>query len=1041
MSSSKFIPGIYERVQSNQLEDFLNANPELRSIFTKIDPEEEPSKYSAFVSRFIEVALRQKTTTADRLALCNELLGKIFSLGEMQHASGDFLSLVEPKLLTEITPAYLAKPGLPRPITSLAQSSLFTGAQTDPPLANELALEMASADRVDILVSFIKWSGLRLLADSLRELSDRGVPIRLITTSYMGASDSRAVEWIARLASAQVRVSYDTKRTRLHAKAYHFQRESGFSTAYIGSSNMSDAAMTEGLEWNLKVTAQDQPHIIEKFRVEFETYWNSREFIPFDPDRPEILREAIAYAKQKADAGLPMVFFEIKPHAFQERILEALEAERATGYQRNLVVAATGTGKTVIAAFDYKRQSDRLCLRPRLLFTAHREEILKQALYTYRSVLRDPNFGDLLVGNHEPDRHDHLFCSIGMLESRELLKRLGKDFYRIIVIDEAHHSTAPTYRTLTQEFEPDILLGLTATPERMDGSSVVSEFHNRFAAEIRLPEALDEKLLVPFHYFVVEDPVSLDADKFWTQGRFNQAELTDVYTGAHALAEQRLRAIVAALERYQTDIHRVRCIGFCASVAHAQFMAEQFNAQGLPAACFVGETINQDRVETLKKFRQGELSFLFTVDVLSEGADIPEVDTVLFLRPTDSLTVFLQQLGRGLRLHPGKECLTVLDFVGHLHKRYRVDRKFKALLRRDRFNIVRELESGFPHLPAGCSIRFEKVAREHVLRNIKANLDNLRAQLIEHLETFQSDTQAAPTFKNFANHHGYEAMEILGKNKTWSELKSAASLQETPSDPDMAKLRAGLIKLAGMSGRSGITRLRNVLSLLHASKIEEAIKKADSSAMAIHFQLWGKTGANLGFSSIKESFSKLAANPTILSDCIEILDLVDDRTRVLSMNDTTPFEVHANYTNADIQSLMGTTSMTSPGQQGVGVLHFPNHRAYALLITFQKSENEFSPSTMYADYPISSDQIHWESQSNTSQLSTTGQNLINHANRDYRILIFAREKKQQNNFTLPFTYLGQANYVNHESERPIKMVWRLDHAMPAEMFENCRKGG
>jgi superfamily II DNA or RNA helicase/HKD family nuclease len=1041
MNSGDFLPGIYEQVQSKRLEDFLRSHPELRSVFSKIDPEEEPSKYSAFVSRFVEAALRQKTTTAERLALCNDLLEKIFSLEEMQHAGGDFLPTAEPKLLAEITPTYLAKPGLPRPFTPLAESSLFTGAQTDPPLANELALEMASADRVDILVSFIKWSGLRLLADSLCELSDRGVPIRLITTSYMGASDARAVEWIARLATAQVRVSYDTKRTRLHAKAYHFHRESGFSTAYIGSANMSDAAMTQGLEWNLKVTAQDQPHIIEKFRVEFETYWNSREFIPFDPSQPEVLREAISYAKQKSDAGLPMVFFEIKPHAFQERILEALESERAAGYRRNLVVAATGTGKTVVAAFDYKRQSDRLGQRPRLLFTAHREEILKQALFTYRTVLRDPNFGDLLVGNHEPERHDHLFCSIGMLANRGLLQRLGKDFYRIIVIDEAHHSTAPTYRALTQEFEPDILLGLTATPERMDGSSVVAEFHNRFAAEIRLPEALDEKLLVPFHYFVVEDPVSLDADRFWTQGRFNQTELTNVYTGAHALAEQRLRAIVSALERYQNDIRSVRCIGFCASVDHAQFMVEQFNAQGLPSACFISETIDQDRAETLKKFRQGELNFLFTVDVLSEGADIPEVDTVLFLRPTDSLTVFLQQLGRGLRLHPGKECLTVLDFVGHLHKRYRVDRKFKALLRKDRFNIVRELESGFPHLPAGCSIRFEKVAREHVLRNIKAHLDNLRAQLIEHLETFQSDTQTAPTFKNFANHHGYEALEILGKNKTWSELKSAARLQETPTDPDLEKLRAGLIKLAGMSGRSGIARLRHVLLLLQASKIEEAIEKADASAMAIHFQLWGKTGAHLGFSTIKESFSKLAANQTILSDCIEILDLVNDRTRVLSLNDATPFEVHANYTNSDIQSLMGATSMTSPGQQGVGVLHFPNHRAYALLVTFQKSENEFSPSTMYSDYPISSDRIHWESQSNTSEASPTGQNLINQANRGYRILVFSREKKRQNDFTLPFTYLGLANYVSHESERPIKMVWQLDHPMPAEMFENCRKGG
>ena len=244
-----------------------------------------------------------------------------------------------------------------------------------------------------------------------------------------------------------------------------------------------------------------------------------------------------------------------------------------------------------------------------------------------------------------------------------------------------------------------------------------------------------------------------------------------------------------------------------------------------------------------------------------------------------------------------------------------------------------------------------------------------------------------------------------------------------------------------MSGRKGIARLKNVLANLQAGNISQALAVAGDSALAIHYQLWAKKGSEIGVTTIEESFQKLASNPACISDCIEILDLAVDRTRILSLHDNTPFEVHANYTNSNIQSLMGATSMTSPGQQGVGVLHFKDHKAYALLVTFQKLENEFSPSTMYADYPINSDRIHWESQSNTTQVSNTGQNLIYHAERGYRILIFAREKKKQNGLTLPFTYLGQANHISHESDRPIKMVWQLDHSMPAEMFENCRKGG
>jgi hypothetical protein len=254
-------------------------------------------------------------------------------------------------------------------------------------------------------------------------------------------------------------------------------------------------------------------------------------------------------------------------------------------------------------------------------------------------------------------------------------------------------------------------------------------------------------------------------------------------------------------------------------------------------------------------------------------------------------------------------------------------------------------------------------------------------------------------------------------------------------------LSAALTKVANMSGRQGIARLKSVLVKLQAGQISEALAIAGDSALAIHYQLWAKTGSAIGVSTIDDSFQKLAANPACLSDSIEILDFVGDHTRILSIQDNTPFEIHANYTNSDIQSLMGATSMTSPGKKGVGVLHFKEQGAYALLITFQKSENEFSPSTMYADYPISPVRIHWESQSNTSQACNTGQNLIHHAECGYRILLFVRETKKRDGFTLPFTYLGQANHISHEGDRPIKMVWQLDHPMPAEMFENCRKGG
>ena len=677
-------PGIYEALIDEYLRDALALRPELRTVFGKIDLEEQPAKYASFVSKVLEQALREESDPEKRVALCNQILGHVSNEPGRGHLEKHRLVSGKKPILLEITPPNYGTSGIPRPHTPLAESSLFTGSPQEPQLAHELHEEMRSADAVEILVSFIKWSGLRLLMPAFEDLRDRHVPVRLITTSYMGASDAPAVEWLARMPNVDVRISYDTERTRLHAKAYHFRRNTGFSTAYIGSANMSHAAITSGLEWNLKVTAQDMGHILEKFSVEFETYWNSREFVPFDPENPTLFRAAIDRARNPRQNG-PAVFFDLRPHPFQERILEALERERSAHDRwRNLVIAATGTGKTVVAAFDFKQFFEKKQRQARLLFVAHRQEILQQAQATFRNVLRDQNFGELLVGQFQATRMEHLFCSVGMLASRRLWEQVGRDFYDYIVIDEAHHGTAASYRPIFDNFAAQILLGLTATPERMDGDNVAADFGNRFAAEIRLPDALEEKLLCPFHYFGVADPIAISGEQFWRNGKYDPSALENVYVLDHARARQRVDTILAALTRYEPDLSAIKGIGFCVTIRHAVFMAEQFTQRGIPSGAFVSGIEDVRCQELLDDLKTGRLTFLFTVDKLSEGVDVPEVNTVLFLRPTESLTIFLQQLGRGLRHAPGKDCLTVLDLVGQAHRRYRADTKLKALMPRHR---------------------------------------------------------------------------------------------------------------------------------------------------------------------------------------------------------------------------------------------------------------------------------------------------------------------------------------------------------------------
>lgn len=1036
--------GIYACLIDEGIREVLVNHPELRSVLGKLDPEEQPARYAAFLGKVVEQALREEKDADTRLAIYNRLIEIIAAGSDKSHLGKHRIAPSEESVLLEVTPPHYNKSDIPRPHTSIVESSLFTGSPSDPQLVHELCREMRSADGVDILISFIKWSGLRLLMDAFLDLRDRDVPVRLITTSYMGASDPPAIRWLAALPNVTVRVSYDVERTRLHAKAYHFMRKSGFSTAYIGSANMSHSAITSGLEWNLKITAQDMGHILEKFTAEFETYWHSREFVWFDPKDPEPLTKAIARARNTGNQ-IYTPFFDLRPHPFQERILDALERERNVhGRMRNLVIAATGTGKTVISGFDYKRFFDANKGQARLLFLAHRQEILQQAIGTFRNILRNSNFGDLLVGKYEPERVDHLFCSIGMLSSRKLWEQVGNRFYDYIVIDEAHHGTADSYRPIFDHFSPTTLLGLTATPERMDGKSVAADFGNRFAAEIRLPEALAEKLLCPFHYFGVADPIALDDDKFWKNGKYDPSALEDVYTGSHILARQRLDIIISTLNRYEADLTQVKGIGFCVTIRHAEFMARMFIQQGIPSAALVAGTASDQRISLLEEFKSGKITFLFTVDVFNEGLDVPEINTVLFLRPTESLTVFLQQLGRGLRHAPGKDCLTVLDFVGQAHRRYRIDSKLKALLPKHRFAIDQEVELDFPHLPPGCSIQFDRLSRQYVINNIKENLRNLAVQVPERLQTFTNETGEILTFTKFVRHHDYEPETLLVKD-TWSGWKARARLCPQPEDPDIEQLRKALVRAAFIDGPKEISLLRNIVKRLQKSDVDSAVSISGDWAVSAHFRLWGDSGKGLQVDSIEDSFARIARNQTILSDLEEVLDWCSEQTqvdgRMPDLPYPTPLELHARYSIRDIQAAFGKATLSSSGQRGVGVLHFKAIKTYALLVTFQKTEREFSPSTMYADYPISRELMHWESQSNTAQRSEAGQNLIHHQDRGYNILLFARDLKKRNGCAVPFTFLGPAEIVSYESERPIRMIWRLKYPMPVQMFEDNRKGG
>lgn len=1039
---SELKKGLYEEVLTEGLQKDLEEHPEFYTEIEKLDEEEASRILAKYTSDRLEKSLRALRDRGkgiqSQISLVNELILHLTKQDDtvseeerVTEEGSQLLALYDKKDPIIFS---LREKKLPRPKTSLAMSSLFTGARHEPQMYKELKQEILSADRIDLLVSFIRWTGLRLLMEELREFTRRGGKIRVITTSYMGATDLKAIRELSLLPNTEIRVSYDTKRTRLHAKTYVFYRNTGYTTAYVGSSNLSEAAMSSGLEWNVKLTRTDLPDTLDKIEATFDSYWNMAEFEPYNADQEGRLRQALNMERGRGEEKEEQVFFDLRPYAFQEEILEELLAERELrGRYKNLVVAATGTGKTVISAFDYRRyRKSHPDLPGRLLFICHREEILRQSLHTFRAVLRDPNFGDLLVGNHIPEQKDYLFLSIQSFRSKDFTSLTERDFYDYIVVDEFHHAAAPSYRELLTYYRPKILLGLTATPERMDGKDILEYFDGRIAAEIRLPEAIDRKLLSPFQYFGVTDSVDLSKMK-WTRGGYDTSELSKVYTMDEYAAKHRAELIRSALYRYVTDPERVKGLGFCVSVKHAEFMEKSFQDAGIPSIHLSGKSTEEERRSAKRKLVSGDIRFIFVVDLYNEGIDIPEVNTILFLRPTESLTVFLQQLGRGLRLAEGKECLTVLDFIGQAHKRYRFEEKFESLLAITGRSMIREIKEGFPSAPRGCFIQLEKVASQHVLRSIR---DSLRTQsdLVMRIREFEEDTGKKPTLTNFLRHYHMEPKEFYRRGESFGSLAVRAGVREEFSEELQALMEKAFLRFSSIDSRRWILFLLRVLD----EDASEFSEEEEAMLQMLQFTIWQKNLREAGFSDFRAMLQAIRQSPVMKDELTELLryryesiDFVDIEA---SLPYVCPLDVHCTYTRDQILTGLG---FLKPDSVREGVKYLSDKKTDLFFITLNKSDKDYSPTTMYKDYSVNESLFHWQSQSTTSEQSDTGQRYIRHRVLRSNVLLFVREYKKdpKTGAAMPYTFLGSADYVSHEGSRPMNILWRLENPIPARFLK------
>lgn len=1027
-NEDSLLEGLYESLITKGLDSRLGNAPEQTVGYASIDEADEPEVLARHVRAIALRALRSERNPERRLALVNAIVDLFGDPDELLTSS--------PRHLLSVTRR--AKPGASglalaeRPSTPLSDAALLTNAQGEPGMGHEVRAELASADRVDVIMAFVKWHGLRLFDDRLKALHDRGVPLRIITTTYMGATERQALDRLVRDFGAQVKVQYDAQRTRLHAKAWLFRRNTGFDTGYVGSSNLSRAAMLDGVEWNVRLSSVATPALLQKFGATFDSYWNDSTFETYDPDTDrDRLDDALAEAsghKAHDRVTLSLSGLEVRPYPYQQEMLDQLEVERVVhGRHRNLVVAATGTGKTVVAALDYRRLADEAPTRPRLLFVAHRREILHQSLRTYREVLNDPDFGELYVGGKRPERWEHVFASVQSLTSYDV-QNIPPGSFQVVVVDEFHHAQAATYRRILNHLNPRELLGLTATPERGDGLDVRTFFDGRVAAELRLWDALKADLLTPFHYFAVADGVDLTRVE-WKAGAYDATELSNVFTGNDA----RARVVLKSVQDKVADLPSMKALGFCVSRDHAHYMTQVFNDAGIRAATVLGDTSTDDRDGAVVKLREGSVQIVFTVDVFNEGVDIPAINTVLFLRPTESSTVFLQQLGRGLRRAKDKAVLTALDFVGHHRKEFRFDRRFRAMTGSTRAQLVRDIEHGFPFLPAGTEIVLDRQSQELVLENV-------RSQVAKRWATITSELSAHPTddLSAFLAESGVELSDVVRGDRSWTRLRREAGLT-VPAGGDLES--ALLKRVRALVHVDDPDRATAYLRWLadDAPSYDSADAALQTFGRMLFFSLWPDGG---GFESYDAGLAALRGEPAARQDLREVVAFGLANAERLSKPPggelgLRPLRVHARYTREELVAALDYVSLDGrkPNSFREGVLFAPAVNADALLVTLHKSEADYSPTTMYQDYALSPELFHWESQSGTTVASKTGQRYLNHRSQGSQVLLFTRPTKvTEFGSGAPYLFLGEADYVEHRGERPISITWRLRTPMAAADF-------
>lgn len=914
---------------------------------------------------------------------------------------------------------------------------------------NEINTSLLDCKSFIFSVAFINFGGLQLLVRTLDELRSSNIKGKILTSDYLNFTDPKALRKLLEFSNIETKVYLQEKFGGFHTKAYIFEFEDEIKL-FIGSSNITENALLRNIEWNVKIISKKEHPLIEDIYCQFNQLWEKTQIVDdtFLFEYEKFVQQLKEFRRNEEK----FIYRDITvtPNTMQLRAIQQLHRLRTRGEDRGLVIAATATGKTYMSAFDVQQFNPE-----RMLFIVHREDILIKAEESFRKVLGSKIDTGILSGNHKDFNAKYLFTTIQSLNNH--YQRFGQNTFDYIVVDEAHHAVAESYIKMLDYFKPKFILGMTATPERTDGFQLFSLFKNNIALEIRLYDAIESDLVVPFHYFGITEAEGIDLS---TVDENDALAITRKLSVHH-----RVTYIIDKLKLYGHDGSKLKALGFCASLEHAQYMKDEFNKLGIRSEFLSGANSVVERTRAVLSLESNDvdsLEVIFSVDVFNEGIDIPSVNTVLMLRPTNSPIIFIQQLGRGLRKFDDKSFVTVLDFIGNYRKSFMIALALKGSQYIDKDSLKVAVKNNFTGLPGTAFVQMDAISKEQILKQLELeNFNSLKYLKDEYFEFKRTIRRIPQYLMDYELYEGSpDPVRYIDKEKSYYEflmkIEDITQLDYTSLNDSIIKVIRQLSKLLPIKSpfefillklllNKSMFRFDDYINEVNAYienvpqktlmySIENMIGQFKDRQETVNYKsliLWNQENLVISRNSLFSSIIDSSAI-TFIRDIIEY-----GLTRYTREFDLTsyiyPFFCHYQSYRMTDAAILSDDKRTTSSYRGQGLI--TNKNEYFIYVDLHK-EADIKESINYRDRIIDAFTMQWESQNKTKTTSQNGQNMIHNLERGINLHMFVRKFKKVDGMVQPYIYLGLVDTVSHESEQPIRFIFKFRKPIPSNLLED-----